>query len=146
MEQVEAEMMAAEAENTFATDDMPDAEPVKLLSGQFQGADSFHQGSGDAGIYELDDGSLLLRFDDIDVTNGPDLHVILSPVGSAEDRDDVMTPGYMDLGGLKGNRGSQNYDIPAGVGRVLRRLDRDHLLPALPRHLRDGAVNAGLRA
>lgn len=113
--EVEAEMLEAEGENTTANDDMPEADPVKLLSGEFVGADSFHQGSGAVGVYELADGSRILRFDDIDITNGPDLHVILSPVASAEGRDDVMASGYVDLGSLKGNRGSQNYDIPAGV-------------------------------
>lgn len=112
---VEAEMIDAAAENVEATEAMPEADPVLLLSGEFGGADSFHQGSGDVGIYRLSDDSLLLRFDDIDITNGPDLHVILSPVGAADDRDDVMASGYVDLGQLKGNRGSQNYEIPAGV-------------------------------
>lgn len=114
-EEVEAEMLEAEGENTTATDAMPEADPLKLLSGEFMGADSFHQGSGAVGVYELADGSRILRFDDIDITNGPDLHVILSPVATAEGRDDVMASGYVDLGQLKGNRGSQNYDIPAEV-------------------------------
>ena len=113
--EVEAEMLAAAAENTTASDAMPEADPLLLLSGEFVGADSFHQGSGAVGVYQLADGSRILRFDDIDITNGPDLHVILSPVASAEGRDDVMAAGYVDLGGLKGNRGSQNYDIPADV-------------------------------
>ena len=108
-------MIKAEAENSTVGADMPEADPIKLRSGSFQGADSFHQGSGDVGVYLLDDGSRILRFDEIDVTNGPDLHVIPTPVGSAETRDDVMASGYVDLGSLKGNRGDQNYDIPAGV-------------------------------
>lgn len=49
------------------------------------------------------------------MTNGPDLHVILSPVASAASRQDVMADGYIDLGGLKGNRGDQNYELPDGV-------------------------------
>jgi hypothetical protein len=36
-------------------------------------------------------------------------------VAAAEGRDDVMASGYVDLGSLKGNRGSQNYDIPPDV-------------------------------
>ncbi len=114
-EEVEAAMIKAEADNSTVSVDMPEADPIKLLSGAFEGADSFHQGSGDVGAYVLDDGSQILRFDNLDVTNGPDLHVILSPVGSAEGRDDVMASGYVDLGSLKGNRGNQNYDIPPEV-------------------------------
>jgi hypothetical protein len=114
-EEVEAAMVKAEADNSTASADMPEADPVKLLSGTFRGADSLHHGSGDVGVYRLDDGSRVLRFDDLDVTNGPDLHVILTPVGSAEARDDVMASGYVDLGSLKGNRGNQNYDIPPDV-------------------------------
>ena len=47
------------------------------------------------------------------MTNGPDLHVILSPSLAPESRDDVHQPGYLDLGSLKGNVGNQNYEIPA---------------------------------
>ena len=53
--------------------------PVKLKAGQFQDIDSFHKGSGDATIYRGPDGSHLLRLENFEVTNGPDLHVILSP-------------------------------------------------------------------
>ncbi len=91
-----------------------EADPVVRFSGTFLGADSFHQGAGRAAIYELPDGSAVLRFDDFSVTNGPDLHVILSTHPNPLTRDDVMA-GYLDLGSLKGNKGSQNYDIPAGT-------------------------------
>ncbi|NND01818.1 MAG: hypothetical protein HKN91_03445 [Acidimicrobiia bacterium] len=114
-EEVEAEMLEAEGQNITTADDMPEESPTKLLTGEFVGADSFHQGSGNLGVYELTDGGRVLRFEDIDITNGPDLHVILSPVPKAEGREDVMASGYVDLGGLKGNRGSQNYDIPVDV-------------------------------
>lgn len=114
-QEVEAEMLAAEGETTTADDAMPEADPVKLRAGQFMGADSFHRGSGEVGVYQLGDGSRILRLEDIDITNGPDLHVILSPVAMAGNRADVMASGYVDLGALKGNRGSQNYDIPAAV-------------------------------
>lgn len=114
IEEVEAEMLAAEAVITESGDEMPDeAGPVALVTGEVVGADAFHQGSGTATIYELDDGSRILRLEDLDVTNGPDLHVLLSPIADPEDRDEVTAQGYIDLGQLKGNRGSQNYDIPA---------------------------------
>ena len=94
-----------------ATTSAPD-QPAALLSGMFKDADSRHRGSGDAAIYELVDGSLLLRVEDLDVTNGPDLHVFLSPGPDATERADVMGDGYVDLGKLKGNKGNQNYEIP----------------------------------
>ena len=57
----------------------------------------------------------MLRLEDFSVTNGPRLHVYLSnhpnPTGSSQTRGD----GYTDLGGLKGNKGNQNYDIPEYV-------------------------------
>jgi hypothetical protein len=113
VEEVEKEMEDAEAQSVESSDPMPDeTEPVKLVSGTVTGADKFHQGSGLATIYALEDGSRVLRLEKLDVTNGPDLHVILTPVANPDDREDVMTEGYVDLGKLKGNRGNQNYDIP----------------------------------
>ena len=88
---------------------------VARSRGVFQDADRFHQGSGDATIYQAPDGTHLLRLENFQVTNGPDLHVILSPSLSPESRDDVHQPGYVDLGSLKGNVGNQNYEIPADI-------------------------------
>ena len=113
--QVEAEMVAAAGEaDTTAADGMPsENSPVALLSGQFEDFDSFHAGSGTATVYELDDGTHLLRLESFDVTNGPDLHVLLVPKADPAGREDIT--GYVDLGKLKGNIGDQNYEIPAGV-------------------------------
>lgn len=72
-----------------------------------------HEGHGRATIYELADGSRLLRFEDFEVLNGPDLHVWLVPVDPVPDTVGVEIPGYVDLGRLKGNIGDQNYDLPA---------------------------------
>jgi hypothetical protein len=113
VEEVEQEMKDAETDSVESSDTMPDeVDPVKLVSGTVSGADKFHEGTGLASIYELADGSRVLRLEKLDVTNGPDLHVILSPVANPDGRDDVMSDGYVDLGKLKGNRGNQNYDIP----------------------------------
>ena len=89
--------------------------PVALKAGRFRDADSFHRGSGDATIYSAPGGGLLLRLEDLNVTNGPALHVILSPHPDPMRSPDVKQAGYVDLGPLKGNRGDQNYTIPAGV-------------------------------
>ena len=64
----------------------------------------------------LSDGSdqRFLRFEDFATDNGPDLNVYLStapPDAPAGDFDDD----FVDLGDLKGNIGSQNYEIPADV-------------------------------
>ena len=88
---------------------------VEPKTGNFQGADSFHQGSGQATILRGPDGSHLLRLENLNVTNGPDLHVILTPHPNPMNQSDVKTPGYVDLGKLKGNVGNQNYPIPADV-------------------------------
>ena len=119
-EDVEKEMLDAEAEEITVGDEMPGmpesaggADPTALAAGSIMGADSFHQGSGAATVYLLENGSRILRLEDIDVTNGPDLHVFLTPVTGVEGRDEVMPPGYLDLGELRGNIGSLNYDIPA---------------------------------
>ena len=86
--------------------EMP-AEPVILAQGMFVGADEFHAGSGSATIYELPDGSMVLRFENFTVINGPDLHVFLV-------QGETMA-GSVDLGSLKGNMGDQNYDILLGT-------------------------------
>jgi len=90
------------------------ANPSVFSQGQFQDADSFHQGSGLATIYQLPDGGHVLRFEDFETTNGPDLHVLLAKHPAPASRDQLHE-GYIDLGSLKGNIGNQNYEIPAGT-------------------------------
>lgn len=88
---------------------------IVLKQGNFRNADSFHQGSGQASIYRGPDGSHLLRLENFQVTNGPDLHVILTPSKDPHTRDEVSAAGYIDLGSLKGNMGNQNYSIHEGT-------------------------------
>ncbi len=95
-------------------DPMPeDAETWTAVStGTFVGADDFHQGEGNATIYQLG-AERVLRFEEFEVTNGPDLHVILSSNPNPTARDGLGD--YINLGMIKGNIGSQNYEIPADV-------------------------------
>ncbi len=115
-EEVEAEMeAAAAAPDVEEVEDMPatdGGDPTPLQTGTFVGADSFHEGSGTATVFELADGSRLLRLEDFSVTNGPDLHVYLAPV---VDGVPQVNADAVDLGSLKGNIGNQNYDIPADL-------------------------------
>ncbi len=93
----------------------PEAEVRQITSGNFKDADAFHRGSGQAIIFSAPGGGHLLRLENLDVTNGPALHVILSTHPDPTRGNEVKLPGYADLGPLKGNRGNQNYTIPDGV-------------------------------
>ncbi len=92
-----------------------EAQAVQVKIGEFKDADAFHQGSGQAIIYRGPDGSHLLRLENLDVTNGPRLHVYLSGHADSGDPEAVRAQGYYDLGRLKGNRGNQNYPLPSDV-------------------------------
>lgn len=77
-----------------------------------------HGTTGSVRVLGLADGTRVLRIDDLDTSNGPDLRVWLSdqPVIDGADGWFVFDDGaYVELGRLKGNRGSQNYAIPADV-------------------------------
>jgi len=56
----------------------------------------------------------VLRLEDLDVLNGPDLVVILSD-RSLSGADDYADGEYLILGELKGNIGNQNYEVPLDV-------------------------------
>ena len=116
MTQTEAEnvMSGIAKVNMEAMEDMPDemAEAERVSVGQFRDADSFHKGSGVASIYRLPSGEGVLRFEGLNVTNGPDLHVLLSTHPDPTTKQELGSAGYITLGQLKGNRGNQNYAIP----------------------------------
>jgi hypothetical protein len=78
-------------------------------------ADRFHRGSGNATVYRLAEGDLVLRFEDFQVTNGPDLRVLLTQHPDPTSHSDLETAGYVELGRLKGNIGSQNYPISSDI-------------------------------
>lgn len=89
-------------------------EPEILYSGMFRDGDNFHKGEGDAGIYELPDGSKILRLENFSVTNGPALYVLLAEDQNPEDSSDVQD-GYIELAKLKGNKGDQNYEMDKNI-------------------------------
>ncbi len=84
------------------------AGPIEISSAQFVGID--HDAAGTARLIQLEDGSLLVRFEQFSVEPGPDydVYVISGAQASAPD-------GGTLLGDLKGTVGDQNYPIPAGA-------------------------------
>lgn len=91
------------------------ASPSVVKRGMFRDADGFHKGEGSATVYELPDGSHVLRFEDFRVTNGPDLRVILASHPDPMSRGNVHNGEYVELAKLKGNIGNQNYPLPEGL-------------------------------
>lgn len=90
--------------------------PEILLSGSFISHE--HQTTGTVRILELADGSRVLRLENFDTSNGPDLEVWLSaaPVIAGQAGWFLADDGdYVSLGKLKGNKGDQNYVIPPDV-------------------------------
>ncbi|MCI0384462.1 DM13 domain-containing protein [Streptomyces sp. CNQ085] len=77
-----------------------------------------HATSGTVRLIRLPDGSHVVRLENLETSNGPDLHVWLTDAPVREGRAGwgVFDDGeYVSLGRLKGNRGDQNYALPAGV-------------------------------
>ena len=117
------EDMADDMTDAVAEDSIPAVDEVSepmidemsdiiALSGEF--IDRSHPAVGVAKVLDDGAGRRVLRFEDFETDNGPDLNVYLStapPDGPASDFD----IDFVDLGDLKGNIGDQNYEIPASV-------------------------------
>lgn len=83
-----------------------------------------HRTTGSVRVVGLPDGRRVLRIENLDTSNGPDLRIWITdaPVKPGRAGWFVFDDGrYVELGRLKGNKGSQNYDLPASVD--LRQLD-----------------------
>ncbi|MEV4440533.1 DM13 domain-containing protein [Streptomyces sp. NPDC049577] len=77
-----------------------------------------HTTTGTVKVVRLADGSHVLRLEGLDTSNGPDLRVWLTdaPVKEGVAGWRVFDDGkHVSLGRLKGNKGDQNYPIPADV-------------------------------
>ena len=123
--QIPADVTRAEVEMVMETmakvpntmmEAMPEAMAAAQIvsSGPLRGADRFHLGSGQATIYSVPEGGHVLRLENLDVTNGPALVVLLSAHPDPKSRDELNGAHYIELAKLKGNRGNQNYDLPEG--------------------------------
>ncbi|WP_351228079.1 DM13 domain-containing protein [Streptomyces sp. NPDC002133] len=107
---------ASATPDTAASAPSSPATPVTLASGSFISHE--HATKGTVRIVELPDGSRTLRLEGLDTSNGPDLRVWLTdaPVKEGVAGWRVFDDGaYVSLGKLKGNKGDQNYALPADV-------------------------------
>jgi hypothetical protein len=86
----------------------PEPAAVELGQAELVGID--HDATGTARLIRLEDGSHLVRFENLDVEPGPDYQVHLVPGAGRTDPD-----GGTRLDALKGNRGNQNYPVGADV-------------------------------
>lgn len=89
-----------------------------VAEGVFRDGDPLHHASGSVRLVEVD-GRTVLRFEDYDATNGPDVYVYLTPMAHATSASQVegdglkvRTPTPMGQATL---RGDFNLEVPAGV-------------------------------
>jgi hypothetical protein len=80
-----------------------------LVSGHFYSI--LHPTQGTATIYQMGDGTRVLRLTSFRTSNGPDVHVYMVAADDAKDVATVQQAGFIDLGVLKGNIGDQNYQL-----------------------------------
>jgi len=85
------------------------AQPVELAHGRFRSHE--HTTTGRAAVVRLPEGRRYLTLTGFETSPGPDLRVRLVP----GDGFDGGVEAAVDLGALKGNRGDQQYRLPAGV-------------------------------
>ncbi len=95
--------------------DKPQGNERKVLArGTFIHAnpsDPIHYGKGRVTVYE----GLVHLEPDFEVGPGPAFHVYLVPEAEVVPSTNVERSMYVDLGRLKAFKGSQNYEVPAGV-------------------------------
>ena len=80
-----------------------------LESGRFYSI--LHPTEGTATIYQMGDGTRVLRLTSFSTSNGPDVHVYMVAADDAKDAASVEKAGFVDLGVIKGNIGDQNYTL-----------------------------------
>jgi len=95
------------ATSTTTTSTAP-AQPVQLSTGSLRGIG--HRASGQASLYRLPGGTVVIQFEGIDIEPGPDYDLYLVP-----GLDQESPGGGVHLGDLRANRGNDFYELPAGT-------------------------------
>ena len=80
-------------------------QPVLTWRGLFKGFDRIHTGTGNVSVISVGDKYVIRLEDNFDVANGPDLFIGLGKDGEYK----------VPIAKLKGNIGSQNYEVPEGI-------------------------------
>ncbi len=102
-EEFEKEMVVAKKITMIKKEEMPPT--VKLLAqGVFK--EDAHEVMGNAKLIQNGD-SNILRFEDFETVNGPNLHIYLASSLDATD--------FIDLGEIRATKGNVNYTIPDGA-------------------------------
>lgn len=87
-----------------------------LLIGSFNTVDGSHYGIGDVKVLVDDQSQRTLFFDDVELSNGPDLFVYLSKKSAFQGAISGEDPGeFFNLGALDFTMGSFSFDIPDEV-------------------------------
>jgi Electron transfer DM13 len=89
------------------------SKPTVLYSGRFH--DVAHKSTGNATLFQLQDGKRVLRLTEFETSNGPDVQLYMVAAADSRDNATVTNAGFVSLGALKGNKGDQNYDVPSDL-------------------------------
>jgi Electron transfer DM13 len=81
-----------------------------IARGELQYVDALHNGTGEVRLERVVV-TRFLRFEDVAITNAPDVHVYLSRETGGRWTESTS----LYLGALKATNGSFNYEIPAGT-------------------------------
>lgn len=100
----EEEMEKAAAQAPKIMGDIMPAQPRVLARANFEAR--AHDVEGSALIIDRGD-TRILRFENFETINGPDLHIYLATDTSAAD--------FVDLGAIRATKGNANYVIPTNV-------------------------------
>ena len=84
------------------------AGPVRVRVGQFRGID--HRASGTVAVYRQPDGRYVVGLENFDIQPGPDYDLYVVPGADRQKRDNGTR-----LDDLRGNRGTQFYEVPASI-------------------------------
>lgn len=95
---------------------MPEASTEAIVAtGSFDRKDAVHYASGQALLVRQADGTTILRLQDLDAANGPDLYVYLSEHPNPANSEQLHAGQDHNLGGLRATTGSFNYMVDPSV-------------------------------